>query len=211
MAKIEKIFTFLMKHEAGLPASFFGKSFEDQFARAKKTGFANDPADAGGATMVGVTLATFTEYCRRRKLGHPTVADLKGITFRQWSEIVKMMYWDRWKADQIKDQAVANILFDWVWGSGSHGIKRPQMLLGVVADGIVGPKTIEAVNKSDPVILYRAILDARIDFINDICHSSVVRYEKRIGRKATQSEIMRHTNMRFKNGWLRRINDIANI
>ena len=63
MAKIDKIFTFLMKHEAGLPASYFDKPLEEQFERAKKTGFANDPADSGGATMVGVTLATFQEYC----------------------------------------------------------------------------------------------------------------------------------------------------
>jgi hypothetical protein len=31
---------------------------------------------------------------------------------------LKSLYWDKWKADQIKSQSVANILVDWVWASG---------------------------------------------------------------------------------------------
>ena len=42
------------------------------------------------------------------------------------------------------------MLVDWVWMSGaSVGIKRPQALLKVTQDGIVGPKTIAAVNNTD--------------------------------------------------------------
>lgn len=211
MAKVDRIFTFLMQWEAGLRPEFFDLPFEDQFEQAKKTGFANDPADPGGATMVGVTIGTFNEYCRRRKLSKPTVEDLKALTFAQWTDIIKMMYWDRWKADRIKDQAIANVLFDWVWASGVHGIRRPQMLVGVVPDGIVGPKTIDAVNHCDPKVLFNAIIDSRVDFINDTCHSSRVKYEKKVGRPATEKELLKYTKMRFKKGWLNRINAIANI
>lgn len=64
------------------------------------------------------------------------------------------MYWDRWQADRIENQSVANILVDWVWASGVHGIKRPQKILGVTVDGIVGDKTIAALNAMDPMSLF---------------------------------------------------------
>lgn len=211
MAKFEVLIPHLLQYEAGLDPKHFGKPFEEMFAIAKKTGYSNDPVDPGGATMCGVTLQTFTEYCRRQKIGKPGVAELKAITFNQWREILKMMYWNRWKADQINDQSVANMLVDWTFNSGVHGIKRPQTLLGVAVDGVVGPKTLAAVNGSDPAVLFKAIKNSRIDFINNIVFTSVVNYEKKIGRKATQKELLKYTKMRFKTGWLNRINAVEKI
>lgn len=43
----------------------------------------------------------------------------------QWEEIFKTMYWDKWKADIIRSQSVANMLVDWLLGSGVHAIKIP--------------------------------------------------------------------------------------
>lgn len=68
--------------------------------------------------------------------------------------VLRPHYWNRWRADEILNQSVANILVDWVWASGTHGIKRPQRILGVTADGIVGPKTLAAVNSMDPMELH---------------------------------------------------------
>ena len=48
------------------------------------------------------------------------------------------MYWDRWKADEIKSQSIADILVDWIWASEMHGIKIPHDVFGVIPDGIVG-------------------------------------------------------------------------
>ena len=103
--------------------------------------------------------------------------------------VLKPHYWDRWKADDIKSQSVANILVDWVWASGAHGIKIPQRLLGVTVDGIVGPKTIAAVNARNPRELFDQIKIARFDFIEDICKK-------------------RPANNKFKRGWMNRINDL---
>ena len=127
------------------------------------------------------------------------------------NRVLKPHYWDRWKADQIQSQKVANILVDWVWGSGKHGIVIPQRLLGVKDDGIVGSKTLSAVNFADPDQLFEAIFQARVDFFNDITQTSIAKYEKKIGRKATESELMKHTNKRFLKGWLNRLNDIKSI
>ena len=149
-------------------------------------GFVNDKDDLGGATNMGVTLATYRSVFGSKN----TVNDLKRMTRVQWGVIFKKYYWDKWKADDIKDQNVANILVDWVWASGVYGIKIPQRVLGVDVDGIVGPKTIAAVNASDGRELFDNIKQERKDFIDRICQT-------------------RPQNKKFKNGWLNRINSLA--
>lgn len=105
-------------------------------------GFANDPDDKGGATNKGVTIATYRHVFGQ----HKTVDDLKHITDREWLTIFRRYFWDKWKADQIKDQSIANLLVDWTWTSGKYGITIPQKALSLTADGIVGPKTLRAIN-----------------------------------------------------------------
>ena len=149
-------------------------------------GYINDQADLGKQTNKGVTLSTYRSVFGKNK----TVSDLKKITDDQWEFIFKKYYWDKWKADDIKDQNVANILVDWVWASGAYGIKIPQRVLGVNVDGIVGPKTIAAVNARDGRELFDKIKQERKDFIDRICQT-------------------RPQNKKFKNGWLNRINSLA--
>ena len=190
MASIDKLIPFILKWEGG---------------------FINDPTDRGGATNKGVTLATYEAYCKRKGYPRPTVEQLKNIPDAHWREIVKTMYWDKWHADEIHSQKVANILVDWVWASGIHGIKKPQALLGVKADGIVGNKTLSAVNFADPDQLFEAILKERVKFINGIVSRSVAAYEKKIGRKATEKELSNYTQKRFLSGWMNRLNDIKKL
>ena len=149
-------------------------------------GFVNDKDDLGGATNMGVTLATYRSVFGRKK----TAKDLKRMNRVQWGVIFKKFYWDKWEADEIKDQNVANILVDWLWCSGSYGIKIPQRVLGVSADGIVGSKTIAAINERDGRELFDTIKQERKDFIDRICQT-------------------RPQNRKFKNGWLNRINSLA--
>lgn len=156
-----------------------------QFIRKWEGGFANDPCDLGGATMAGITLATYRSVYGQSK----TVEDLKRMTDEEWMTIFKRYYWDKWHADDIKSQSVANILVDWVWASGAYGIKIPQRVLGVAVDGIVGSKTLEAVNSRDSLSLFNLIKKERKEFIDRICQT-------------------RSQNRKFKKGWLNRLNDI---
>ena len=152
-------------------------------------GFADDPDDLGGATNKGITIGTYTHYRKLKGYAAPSVWELKNITDSEWMDVLKTLFWDKWCADEIASQSVANILVDWVWASGSHGIKRPQRLLGVKADGIVGKQTIAAVNAMDAAALFKMIKDDRAKFIDEICKA-------------------RPKNEKYRKGWMNRINAI---
>lgn len=131
-------------------------------------GFSDHPADRGGATNRGVTLATFRQFYG----AGCTVDDLRMMTEEQWLHIFKTGYWNRWQADRIVSQSLANILVDWVWASGGHGITRPQKILGVEPDGIVGEKTLTALNNQRPEPLFQQIKAARIAFVESIVRNN---------------------------------------
>lgn len=151
--------------------------------------FSNDPNDKGGATMMGITLRTYTAYCRIKNTPcYPTISDLEDITTDEWDDVLKTMYWDKWQADLINNQSIANILVDWVWGSGIWGIKIPQRILHLTEDGIVGYKTLYALNTANQKGLFQDIKAAREKFLWDI-----------IERDPSQK--------RFIKGWLNRLAD----
>ncbi|MDE6019278.1 MAG: peptidoglycan domain protein [Muribaculaceae bacterium] len=185
MAQIEKFIPFLIFWETSAEGPSL--SNEQLFAKAQSRGIADDPDDRGGATMVGITISTYRDYCARNRKATPTVVSLSKLSYPEWLDILKKMFWDRWQADQIVDQRVAEMLVDWVWTGGTYGITIPQRLLSVKADGIVGPQTLAAVNKSDPQILFQKIKQARLSYIDRICRT-------------------RPANTKFRSGWLRRIN-----
>lgn len=139
-------------------------------------GFVNHPKDPGGATNRGVTIAVWkAQGYDKDGDGDIDVADLKLITPDDATKILKSNYWNRWFADQIQSQAVANTLVDWVWGSGAWGIKIPQRILGVKDDGIVGYVTLNAVNKAikeDKAGFLKKLYDARFKYLKDIVKSN---------------------------------------
>lgn len=154
-------------------------------------GYVNDPHDPGGATKRGVTIATWRQVGYDKDGdGDIDVADLKLITADDAvKRVMKPHYWDRWQADRIKSQSVANLVVDWVWASGKHGITGVQKLLGVKVDGIVGEKTLAAINAQDPRVIFDHIHRARARFIDQVIAG-------------------RPTSARYRAGWLRRLDYI---
>ena len=171
-------------------------------------GFVNDPADSGGATNKGVTLATYKKWCKIHNLQPPTVNDLKAISDETVMAILKEFYWDKMRADEIKNQSIANLCVNTLWGSGTGYIRTIQAVLKVKQDGIVGPITLAKLNNWRPQEdIFNRLWNRRKKFFIDIVDNSVAAYEKKIGRKATERELMKYTKKRFLKGWLNRLND----
>lgn len=154
------------------------------FILSHEGGFSNNPKDPGGATMRGVTLATYRSVYGSKK----TVADLKRITSEEWGSIFKKYYWDRCKADIIANQSVANMLVDFAWNSGVvTAVKTIQQIVGVDADGIAGRVTIGAINGyfRGSKYVFDKLKEARLRYMQT--------------RKNWPT---------FKNGWTTRVNSI---
>lgn len=150
-------------------------------------GFVNDPSDSGGATNKGVTLSTFRSFYGSNK----TVEDLKNLSDTQWLHIFLNGYWNKCQASNINNQSIANIFVDWAWGSGPvTAIKQVQKIVGTDVDGIVGQKTLDAINKKDPQTLFNAIKKARIEFVENLVKQ-------------------RPKDAKFLQGWKNRINSFS--
>ena len=152
-------------------------------------GFVNEPADHGGATNMGITLSTW------RRVGYDKdgEGDIDGQDIRMLDKedvkmVLKKFYWDRWRADEIHDQKLAEMLVDWTWCSGRWGIVIPQRLLQVTDDGIVGGKTLSAVNAADPGKFLIQVYNARLAFVRDIIRRD-------------------YRQQKFARGWVKRINE----
>lgn len=170
-------------------------------------GFVDDPADAGGATNKGVTLATYRNYCKLKKKPMPTIADLKAITEETVIDILRTFYWNPCKGDDIRNQSVANLIVNSCWGTGMGYMKIIQGVLCVKQDGVVGPVTLAAINNANQRELFTKLWNRRKKFFEGTVESSIRKYEAKIGRKATEAELVKYTNKRFLNGWLNRLAD----
>jgi lysozyme family protein len=154
-------------------------------------GFVNDPVDRGGATNMGVTIGTW------KQVGYDVdgdgdvdVDDLTMLNKKQVvTDVLKPHYWDKWHANDIKNQSIANLVVDWTWGFGVWGIKYPQRILGVKDDGVVGQKTLAAVNNyPNQKELFDLLWNRRKKHFEDIAKSD-------------------STQNRFLRGWLNRLNE----
>lgn len=171
----------------------------------KEGKFVNDPDDAGGATNMGVTLNTYTAYCRKKGYPKPTVERLKNMTEEVWQDIIRTMYWNVCRADDIQSQSIANMMVDWAVHSGpATSIKHVQRILKVKADGVVGPITLAAINSASPLPLFGNIREARLKYLG-----SLVANMKAYDKDGNEIETQAYKNRKFINGWINRVNSIT--
>lgn len=169
MAKVELLIPHILKWEGG---------------------FVNDPDDLGGATNMGVTYKTYKLYCSRKGRPVPSADDLKKLTKEEFTDILKSMYWDACKGDQIQSQSVANAIVDWAWHSGTFtAVKELQQELGLKADGIIGNITLAELNSRSPLPLFGLIQQTRLAYLDRICKA-------------------RPSNQKFMRGWNNRVKSL---
>jgi lysozyme family protein len=109
-------------------------------------GFVNHPDDPGGMTNLGVTKAVYEKYIKR----NATEAEMRALTKIDVSPIYRSNYWDRGHCDDLPS-GVDWSVFDWGVNSGmGRAAKALQRVVGVTADGAIGPMTIKATHDMKP-------------------------------------------------------------
>lgn len=76
-------------------------------------GYTNDPADSGGATNYGITIADYRKYINK----NGTPEDVKAMTVDQAKTIYKTRYWDAVNGDSLPN-GVDYTVFDYGVNSG---------------------------------------------------------------------------------------------
>lgn len=139
----------------------FDKAFEYTMPFEGWDAYTNDPDDKGGATKYGITVRTLTAI--RFDVdgdGDVTENDVKSLTYSQAKDILKRKYWDMIQADSIESERIAIKLFDCAVNMGPARATRiaqealNDLRYGLVVDGLMGPKTLSALNGSDEDVFF---------------------------------------------------------
>lgn len=142
-----------------------------EYLLEEEGGWSNHAADRGGATMYGVTQATYNSF--RKGKGRPQQT-VRKITHAEAREVYETLYWKAAGCDQLP-WPISYITFDAAVNSGpKRAVGWTQSGLRLKADGVVGPNTIAAaqrvVQEGDGKALL-AILDARVEFLARLVQS----------------------------------------
>lgn len=119
--------------------------------------YANDPDDTGGETYKGISRKHHPTWngwkiIDKLKQEHPRgfKTKLKGNSELQAmvDDFYKRNYWNHLHLDDLANQELANQIFDTAVNCGiKPAVKIIQKVLGIPADGKLGPVTIEAMKK----------------------------------------------------------------
>lgn len=140
----------------------------------REGGYVNDPNDRGGETKYGIS-----------KRSYPDV-DIKNLTIPKAKAIYIRDFIFPNQLHKLENEDVFESILDWMVHSGASvvkaqdRVKRLQGLLGLEIDGIVGPDTIEAINRKGKE-LERLILMDRLFFLLRLTkHPYIVGWVRRL-------------------------------
>lgn len=128
-------------------------------------GFTDDENDRGGKTTWGITEEEAREF------GY--TGDMRNLTKDFAKNIYLKKYYLGNKLDKIIDDRVALSIFDWAVNSGGRGIKKSQIVANkfganLVIDGIIGNKTLEAINAIDPKMFLKEYHEMQRTFYKNL-------------------------------------------
>ena len=134
------------------------------FTLRQEGGYVDDPADPGGATNMGITLATYREWSDDPHLGDLQVKDL---TLKTASAIYRSRYWNPLRADALPPGVDLSV-FDMgvnagIWRS-ARLLQRALGFTGDKVDGAIGPETLAAANRFDAGTLVNNLADRQTSY-----------------------------------------------
>jgi lysozyme family protein len=127
-------------------------------------GYTNHPADPGGPTNFGITIADYRRYVKP----NATAADVRAMRVEDAKAIYRAQYWNAMRCDELPaglDYAV----FDFGVNSGiGRAVKFLQRLIGVAADGRTTDAVLAAVRGRDAPDLVARLCDERLAFLKQL-------------------------------------------
>jgi lysozyme family protein len=150
-------------------------TFEECFSRVinAEGGFQNDRNDRGNWTGGSIGSGEL----RGTKFGISAMSyphlDIQNLTLDQARLVYKKDWWEKLNLHRFS-KAVSFQIFDSAVNHGpSAAIRMVQRAVGVLADGIVGEKTISAIRKIDPDDFVLKFLAERIEFFTKVSTFSI--------------------------------------
>ena len=135
------------------------KNFRDCLALVLKHegGYVDHPKDPGGRTNLGVTQRVWEEWVK-----HPvTEKDMRELTPALVAPMYEMKYWRTSYCEKLP-RGLDLLVFSMAVNAGSgRSVKLLQDAIGVVADGIIGPRTMARINEANVETLIDKFSEAR--------------------------------------------------
>ena len=139
--------------------------------------------DNGGTTYAGIAQAFHPKWAGWAILDkNPDDPALTELVYNFY----KQNFWDRIKGDDIDNQAIAASIFDFAVNTGTKtAAKLAQVCIDATPDGIVGKRTIAALNDTDEEL-----------FVSNYAIAKIARYASIVNKNRTQNK--------FLLGWINR-------
>jgi len=127
-------------------------------------GYTNDPNDPGGPTNFGITIADLKEW-RGQEV---TADDVKNMTKAEAREIYRSKYWNPMQCGDLPNGIDLEV-FDFGVNAGpQRSLKMLQEVIGVTADGSIGPITMSAAKVADPHTVIQNFSEHRLDYYRSL-------------------------------------------
>jgi lysozyme family protein len=143
------------------------ENYESALAHVLKSEglWSDNPADPGGATMKGITLSVYREW---RRNTHITKEELRVIPDEEVYNLYKELYWNKVQGDNLP-AGVDYAVFDAAVNMGvGRAAKLIQEAAGVTADGVLGPASLSAIQKTEAKELIEKFSQLKEEFYRSL-------------------------------------------
>jgi lysozyme family protein len=144
----------------------FNPAFEKMISDEGGYQLTDIPGDRGGQTYAGIARKPNPDWKGWQFIDRKDFGSATPLV----REFYKSNFWDRVRGDDIKEQAIAETIFNFAVNTGvGVASKLSQLIVGTTPDGAIGPKTLERLNICTAEKFVPAYTLAKIQRYVNIC------------------------------------------
>ena len=123
--------------------------------------------DRGGMTYAGIARNFWSEWEGWAYIDQGEIPPTKFVR-----AFYRSNFWEKVKGDDIQNQSTASTLFDFAINAGNRtAIKLAQTAVGCEPDGVIGPRSLAALNEADGEAFAAAYALVKIKRYAEICNN----------------------------------------